>query len=1001
MNIRSKKSYHTGSLGGSLWTDNALKAAFFIPVVIMVIIFFARGIFPFGEETFLRTDMYHQYAPFFSEFQYKLQNGGSLLYSWDIGMGVNFAALYAYYLASPLNWLVILVPKAYILEFMTYMIVLKIGLSSLSMAWYLRKSLGTRDFGVAAFGIFYGLSGYMAAYSWNIMWLDCILLFPLVIYGLEKLVKEGRGLMYSLCLGLCILSNYYISYMICIFMVIYFVAMQIILRPYDFREFTGRILRFAFFSLLAGGFAAVTLIPEAMALQSTASASVNFPQTFTRYFTVIDMFARHMVNVETEQGLNHWPNIYCGVAVIMLFAVYMLTKKISVREKAVYCSMLFIFFVSFAVNVLNFIWHGFHYPNSLPCRQSFIYIFLMLYMCYRVYMNLGDISMRNIGAGYLFSITFVLICEKTVTAKHFHFSVFYLSIVFISLYALLIYLWKRRRIGINTAIILLISFITIENTINTAVTSITTTSRTAYTEDNEDVITLVDSLVPSSEFFRVEKNPVKTKNDGAWMNYPSVSLFSSVANADITDFFKAVGCEGSTNAYALTGSTPLMNMLFSVKYSIYDAPQNDGEGKRFLESIENTWLYENNYSLSVGFMMPQGMSGWALDFDDPALVQDDLCRALGTDAVLVPNETLGDENGGTYTVTIGDAGEYYTYIKNPGVKDVSVEKDGVNTKVENVDRGYFVELGECSRGEVITIRSETDGQDIMAETYRFDYGALKQVYSKLSQNELQLTSWTDSSLRGNIDAGVGGIMFTSIPYDEGWKVLVDGEEVIPQKLFDSFMGIALTSGEHYIELSYMPEGLLEGAVISLISVGIMLIIFLVGIIRRRSEDDYGYDDPYQDPELEEGFFDELSDEPDLEKEAIDTEDIEKTDTGTKAGEPKNGEKKSSGILDELSEELGFDFSKTKNELMDRLESMEDIDEPENSFDGREKDEPKAFTNSKYPQESREDSLNTDEIIERFMEEKSKFSEDISLEGSTSDELSELTGKLSRKGRDQA
>ena len=77
-----------------------LWAAFCIPVVIMIIIFWQRGIFPFGEESFLRTDMYHQYAPFFSEFQDKLSRGGSLLYSWNIGMGVNFSALYAYYLAK-------------------------------------------------------------------------------------------------------------------------------------------------------------------------------------------------------------------------------------------------------------------------------------------------------------------------------------------------------------------------------------------------------------------------------------------------------------------------------------------------------------------------------------------------------------------------------------------------------------------------------------------------------------------------------------------------------------------------------------------------------------------------------------------------------------------------------------------------------------------------------------------------------------------------------------
>ena len=97
--------------------SDGLVAAFFVPVVAMIIIFAQRGIFPFGEECFLRTDMYHQYAPFFSEFQYKLTHGGSLLYSWDIGMGVNFSALYAYYLASPVNWLLILCPKKFIIEY--------------------------------------------------------------------------------------------------------------------------------------------------------------------------------------------------------------------------------------------------------------------------------------------------------------------------------------------------------------------------------------------------------------------------------------------------------------------------------------------------------------------------------------------------------------------------------------------------------------------------------------------------------------------------------------------------------------------------------------------------------------------------------------------------------------------------------------------------------------------------------------------------------------------
>ena len=335
--------------------SDGLVAAFFVPVIIMIIIFAQRGIFPFGEESFLRTDMYHQYAPFFSEFQHKLTHGGSFLYSWDVGMGVNFAALYAYYLASPLNWLLALCPKAYIIEFMTYMIVFKIGLSGLSFAYYLRKHCRTSDFGIAFFGIFYALSGYMAAYSWNIMWLDCILLFPLIMLGLERLVREKKCFLYCITLGLSILSNYYISIMICIFMVLYFIALLVMDGKKSWSDYMVNISSFAVFSLLAGGLAAVVLLPEIYALQMTASGDFNFPKTVTSYFPIFDMVARHLPDVETEIGLDHWPNIYCGVAVLMLFLLYLVNRNIKRREKVVYCGLLLFFFASFSFNVLNYI----------------------------------------------------------------------------------------------------------------------------------------------------------------------------------------------------------------------------------------------------------------------------------------------------------------------------------------------------------------------------------------------------------------------------------------------------------------------------------------------------------------------------------------------------------------------------------------------------------------------------------------------------------------------
>ena len=112
----------------------------------------------------------------------------------------------------------------------------------------------------------------MAAYSWNIMWLDCILLFPLIMRGLERLVQEKKGLLYSIALGVSILSNYYISIMTCIFMVIYFAALLVLEAGKGKRAgfYLSAAVRFVLYSLAAGGLAAAVLLPEIYALQMTA-----------------------------------------------------------------------------------------------------------------------------------------------------------------------------------------------------------------------------------------------------------------------------------------------------------------------------------------------------------------------------------------------------------------------------------------------------------------------------------------------------------------------------------------------------------------------------------------------------------------------------------------------------------------------------------------------------------------------------------------------------------
>ena len=438
--------------------------SFLLPVTIMLAIFVERGIYPFGDRSFLFSDMYHQYMPFFSEFMRKIKAGEGLAYSYNVGIGSNFLALYVYYLASPLHWLAFLVPEAHLMEFMSYLVVVKIGLAGLTFCYYVRKRFDTEKWGVLFFAVFYALSGFLAAYNWNIMWLDCVVLLPLIILGLERLVKEGKCGLYCITLALSIFTNYYISIMICIFLVLYFVVLFV-----TEKRSVRAVWQFALYSLVAAGMASVLLIPEVCAILATDFGNMDFPEKVESYFSVLDMLARHCMCVTTERGLDHWPNIYCGVAVFLLLPLYVSNDRIPIRQRFARLAVTGFLLLGFSTNILDFIWHGLNYPDSLPARQSFLYIFLVLTMCYEAYEHVKESDRRQILYGYLGAVVFLLFCEKFVEHEDFALGIEWLTLLFVSIHAILLYLHctrqgKKWRLLLGT---LALAAVVAESTINT------------------------------------------------------------------------------------------------------------------------------------------------------------------------------------------------------------------------------------------------------------------------------------------------------------------------------------------------------------------------------------------------------------------------------------------------------------------------------------------------------------------------------------------------------
>ena len=801
--------------------------AFVIPLIIMTALYIAREIYPFGNNCYLRSDMYHQYAPFFSELWNKLRHGESLTYSWDIGMGTKFTALYAYYLASHSNWFIVLFPQKYMIEIMNVIIILKLCLSSLTFTYYISKHFNTRKCTIALFGMFYALSGFVAAYSWNIMWLDCLVLLPLIILGLERLVNENRCFLYCITLGLCIYTNYYIAIMVCISVVLYFIVLMAAYkgtrRPVIYVK---KFLNFAIYSLLAGGLAACLLLPEFYAFTLSASNNIEFPKKLSLYFSILNIVTRHLINVPVHLGLDHYPNIYCSVAVLLLFPLYVMDKKVDLREKIGKSALVLIFLTAFNLNIPNFIWHGFHFPNSLPCRQSFIYVFFLLAMCYEALSHLKSMTTKQLGGALWIAIGILLFIEQIFAVDEtYDFTIVYISGAFILVYALIMLIHLKHEFKVPVIIFIAFSLCIIECTINMDSTGIGTTSRSSYLLDYDAVKTVTQTVADDdSSFYRMDKKfGSRSNNDGAWHNYHSISTFSSTSNGAMEEFFGELGFEHSFNAYKYNGATLVTESLFSVKYAISNRILTESPLRSYYTGSDGEFIYKNNYTLPIGFMTYNDPYGWEADSANDAGIenQNSLIKNL-TGISNVFTLTYENATDASFEVKPVKAGHLYMIVRNTSCDTVTATINSSEYTYKDLKKGgTIIDLGYATPDDIIVISGDTS---MNASVYTLESSRFIEAFNILNNNSLNVSEFTNNKITSTVNASKDATLICSIPYDKGWSVYIDGKKAETNDIYGALISVNVPAGEHTVTLKYMPVNFILGCIITS-----LCIIILIGI----------------------------------------------------------------------------------------------------------------------------------------------------------------------------
>ena len=861
--------------------------SFLIPSSIMLFAFAQHSIHPFGDKQMLVIDLWHQYYPFFRVVREKLMTGGSFLYSWENGMGTNFLSLISYYAASPLNWLSVFFADDSTRDALTFILIAKIGFAGAFFSSFLRYTYKRRDFSIVVFSTMFALCSYMLGYYWNVMWFDTVALFPLVMLGVVALCRERKWKLYALALALSLFSNYYIAYFTCIFTVFMFIFCLII-EGRSVKDYFRKTVTFIVSTLIGAGLAAFMLIPAYFGLKMTYSVNNQFPNEAKFYDKWTDIFANLISYQEpaTKEGL---PNFACGMLAVVLFGVFLFSTGIKIREKIASVFMLALIAVSCNLNILNYIWHGFHATNQIPHRFAFIFSFVLVAAAFRAY----DIMTQRGIKYYQLILVFiapaaVLYCKYYSLANSddgFKFEGAFRSSVIIAGAYILIFIaaklfpFKREKVRRSLLNITLCATVCCEvvSNANLGVSAVGSSSYSSYPYSDRLVQKMLKSAREDdpSLFSRTEMTYTYTLNDSALYGYHGVSQFSSSANVSVTKLFRRLGLYSSEagNRYYYHISTPVVNDLLGINYIISKSNTLNccDMSLEHIDGEENVQLYRSKYPMSIGFMMNSDI----LNLPDklaanPFEYQNDVMRrATGSDInvfVAQPVKLANYENinvnkrsFGSYTFNAEnptdksktlkasyefaclDGTELYGYASNSSIDSVDVRcgESVVDTSVSVKDYPISFPMGNGKEGDTAVIKVQFNSEKTSGSyellVYALQKDELDIAYDELADEQLEITDFSDTEIKGKINVKKRGILYLSIPYEKGWSVYVDGEKTNSVKVLHSMLGAEVGAGEHEITLKYSPEGFSNGVIISGVSLAALLGLAAAEYVYRKNK----------------------------------------------------------------------------------------------------------------------------------------------------------------------
>lgn len=839
------------------------------PIAVIIIglaVFAGNGLYPFGDKTLAWCDMHQQVLPLLLDFKDILEGKGDFLFNWQNAGGMNFLGVFLFFISSPFSLLVVFVDKADMMLFMNIMTLMKMAVCAITANAYFRTCHKKLDVVYSAlFSVMYAFSGYSMLFYQNTVWLDVMYFFPLLLIAFNSLIKSKRIGGFIFCLVGMLVLNYYLSYMVVLFTILFFGVYLFFNRKKGSTK--GIAPRFILGCAIAALISAVVWLPSFVQYLSSARGANILEGLFES-----TLFAGIYTNL---------PLIFCTGFSVAAFIVYFLRRKS--KSSRFYAVMAFLTLLPVIFEPINKMWHTGDYM-AFPMRYGYMTTLMMLtFAAVKLSHTRSEDYAEKSKKGYFAGILAASVIFFGFTVWYYYrfkngldsyvstlwgsAESFCLLIIifcgFTALYVITMSFGVFRKLTFRTVGTVLAVIVAAECVFNANVYI----GAAAYTPVKYNNAMALEGKIPQDDdFYRVKLSQWPKKYFDAnligGLGYPTVAHYTSLTSEHYMYAMKRLGYSSYWMEVTGNGGTALTDAVMNIKYYI----EKFSAREPVIYRDRNYSIYESEFYLPLGIVTDSDLSKCEeLPAAERMIIQEYFAGNLlntGNDLLFTKYEHTGEKN---VRYTYRDGMYYFTPKSDVRTATLSYKlkiddkqslyfdcfdlvtrniKEHINGSFAIYVNGIKTDLsfpGQDSNGLLYLGTFENESVsidvDVNTNTYCSSFGVIGLSHDKL-ENAISRTKTADltvdgGSISGTVeDAGDGQWLFLSVPYDSGFSAKINGHKAEIYRCMTGFMALKLDEGHNDIAVSFLPKGLKEGGVLT---VGGLVALALYIIFRRKLE----------------------------------------------------------------------------------------------------------------------------------------------------------------------